>query len=868
MTSVFNAGRFQGPQALISRDLSRNVNSTRTQQTHFSLNKSLWKHHHTLHKYTLIASVRGKISSSSATSPTSQSNLAHVDDTPVILWFKHDLRIDDHPGLHQALATSNTIIPVFCFDVKRYEQVVHSTFSAAALRRAVASLRSSLRSLGSDLLITCGSWEEQIPNIVSAVGAGTVVTEEEIEGDWKDGLDAAAAASSLNLHRNNNDKNTTKVVFKTWNAPLFDTYTPEKFTEWKKQRIPATASAPVDPPPSLPAVPSHLLDTLSSSSTNSTTSITIVSELPSPSEILRHVQDSTISTTDAAFVDLIVGKKYSSTTTTAAEARAAGDQVPAWSMASSSSWSSSSIDFEEEESTSNSPRSKGAAEVADKVIEQLPGEASTSETIAEVENELASANVNGMAFNLGGGGGSASGNGAAGDWGAEVAAELAAGEGPVMEALHAYLRHVETTGDGGGSTWQWKLGSEIGKFDVPAAPDGCFPALFNRAMSLGVVSRRRIYAEAMELLEKQKNESYMPVPAGIFAKIGWLLTSGGGALVLQKRQRKATAAAAAAEAGDFHAGLARTQKEQIHGAKVRHWRWRGILTDYLVAHPELPLPGAPAVLLVHGFGAFSEHWRDNVASLASQGFTVYAPTLVGYGRSEKPAIPYGQDVWRDCVADFVVQVVRQPVVIAGNSIGGFIAASVAADYPKAVVGVVLVNSAGLLKEGYRPPVTPPAAPSPPLFIVEGVSRALFAFLQGDVTNQLRRVYPVVPSRADSWLGQEIGRASADPGALGVFRSVFYLPKPRALNYLISDAFQGPVLVLQGAKDPLNDAVGRAKEIDRLCSNAEVVLLDAGHCPHDEKPEEFNAKMAEFMKKKFVLGQGSKEIVRTETTAGR
>ena len=38
-----------------------------------------------------------------------------------------------------------------------------------------------------------------------------------------------------------------------------------------------------------------------------------------------------------------------------------------------------------------------------------------------------------------------------------------------------------------------------------------------------------------------------------------------------------------------------------------------------------------------------------------------------------------------------------------------------------------------------------------------------------MTNQLRRVYPVRPERADEWLGGEIARAARDPGALGVFR---------------------------------------------------------------------------------------------------
>ena len=48
-------------------------------------------------------------------------------------------------------------------------------------------------------------------------------------------------------------------------------------------------------------------------------------------------------------------------------------------------------------------------------------------------------------------------------------------------------------------------------------------------------------------------------------------------------------------------------------------------------------------------------------------------------------------------------------------------------------------------------------------------QALFAFLEGNVARQLRRVYPVRPERADEWLGGEIARAARDPGALGVFR---------------------------------------------------------------------------------------------------
>lgn len=65
---------------------------------------------------------------------------------------------------------------------------------------------------------------------------------------------------------------------------------------------------------------------------------------------------------------------------------------------------------------------------------------------------------------------------------------------------------------------------------------------------------------------------------------------------------------------------------------------------------------------------------------------VYAPTIPGFGRSEKPALAYSQTLWLDFLRDFVVEVVRRPVVVVGNSIGGYISASLAAASPGIVKG--------------------------------------------------------------------------------------------------------------------------------------------------------------------------------------
>jgi pimeloyl-ACP methyl ester carboxylesterase len=50
-------------------------------------------------------------------------------------------------------------------------------------------------------------------------------------------------------------------------------------------------------------------------------------------------------------------------------------------------------------------------------------------------------------------------------------------------------------------------------------------------------------------------------------------------------------------------------------------------------------------VLVHGFGAFGDQWRFNLGPLAEAGYTVYAPTLPGFGRSEKAALQYSQNAW-------------------------------------------------------------------------------------------------------------------------------------------------------------------------------------------------------------------------------
>ncbi|MFM7325659.1 MAG: alpha/beta fold hydrolase, partial [Nodosilinea sp.] len=126
-----------------------------------------------------------------------------------------------------------------------------------------------------------------------------------------------------------------------------------------------------------------------------------------------------------------------------------------------------------------------------------------------------------------------------------------------------------------------------------------------------------------------------------------------------------------------------------------YWRWRDQDIHYLVAGEG---PGdRPPLLLIHGFGASTDHWRKNIIDLA-QDFQVWAIDLLGFGRSAKPDWEYSGGLWQAQLQEFIDQRIGRPTVLAGNSLGGYSALCTAANHPETAAGLVLLNSAGPFSE--------------------------------------------------------------------------------------------------------------------------------------------------------------------------
>ncbi len=280
----------------------------------------------------------------------------------------------------------------------------------------------------------------------------------------------------------------------------------------------------------------------------------------------------------------------------------------------------------------------------------------------------------------------------------------------------------------------------------------------------------------------------------------------------------------------------------------QYWSWRGYAIYYTQAG-DSPLHHPP-LLLVHGFGASTDHWRKNIAEL-QQDFQVWAIDLIGFGRSQKPKLVYSGDLWREQLHDFITEVIGQPVVLAGNSLGGYASLCVAAEYPASVLGLVLINSAGPFSEAE------PSSPPHPvqatigkmmrwLFLQPAINFWIFQYARRRATirKTLSKVY-VDQTAVTDQLVEEIYRPSCDVGAVDVFAAVFKTPPGAKVDHLLAQ-LSCPLLLLWGEADPWINARKQSLKFHNHYPQLTEYFLQAGHCPHDEVPAQVNGLIRSWL----------------------
>jgi len=286
------------------------------------------------------------------------------------------------------------------------------------------------------------------------------------------------------------------------------------------------------------------------------------------------------------------------------------------------------------------------------------------------------------------------------------------------------------------------------------------------------------------------------------------------------------------------------------------WFWRGQSIGYVHSDPhrdesknlESPADDGtkPPLVLIHGFGASVGHWRKNIPVL-SQYRRVYALDLLGFGKSSKPApdtLGYTFETWGQQVADFITQVVGEPAIVIGNSIGAVVAMQAAVLAPDSVTETVLINcSLRLLQE--KKQLTLPWYRREGARLLQrllGVkSVAQFFFNQVRQPKTVRRILQqayIDHSAVDDQLIEMLLAPAQDPAAVDVFMAfVRYSqgPTPEDLLSVLPCRTQ----VIWGEEDPW-EPLSLGYELATFpCVKSFITVPKAGHCPQDENPDAVN-----------------------------
>jgi pimeloyl-ACP methyl ester carboxylesterase len=238
----------------------------------------------------------------------------------------------------------------------------------------------------------------------------------------------------------------------------------------------------------------------------------------------------------------------------------------------------------------------------------------------------------------------------------------------------------------------------------------------------------------------------------------------------------------------------------------------------------------PPLLVVHGYLSSHRTWDDVMPALAGQ-LRVIAPDLPGFGESEKPSpsrYAYTFDAFADSLADVVAALELSRVSVCGHGLGGSVALTLATTYPDLVDRLVLV---GPLVYSARLGWMERAAPVPllgPLAFKQLYGRAIFRRHFRDHYDTARVPWPRIDAHFDLF--------NVPAAREAAFATTRALLDTRAVVARVPRVTV-PTLVVWGRADriaPLTDGRRLAREL----RGARFEVLEAGHAPHEQCPDEF------------------------------
>lgn len=243
--------------------------------------------------------------------------------------------------------------------------------------------------------------------------------------------------------------------------------------------------------------------------------------------------------------------------------------------------------------------------------------------------------------------------------------------------------------------------------------------------------------------------------------------------------------------------------------------------------------GVPVVLL-HAFPFNSTMWEPQIEALGDR-FRLIVPDLKGFGESDAPddEASYSMDAYADEVKAFLEDIGISRFVLAGLSMGGYIALAFMRRHPDGVLGLILSDTRA---EADPPEGKEKRTNQQGQVRAEGTSGLIDLLTGALLAESTRTNKPDVVDRAK--------RAMDNPpaGFVGALEAM----KGRIDSTESLAEVTVPTLVIVGEHDAITPPDAARTLHEHIGGSRLVVIPEAGHISNLEAPEAFNGAVAEFL----------------------
>jgi pimeloyl-ACP methyl ester carboxylesterase len=265
--------------------------------------------------------------------------------------------------------------------------------------------------------------------------------------------------------------------------------------------------------------------------------------------------------------------------------------------------------------------------------------------------------------------------------------------------------------------------------------------------------------------------------------------------------------------------------------------------------------GNPPILMVHGLGGSALNWMAVGPELAKR-YHAIAVDLAGFGQT--PLYHRSATVMANAqlLHDFIEKVVGEPVSLMGNSMGGHIAIIEAADHPRWVTELTLVDAAVGIPVRRQHPVMLGlvAAISIPGLAEAFFERRLQVLGPERLVQQTLALVCADPSRVDPKVVEAHVQLTRERNRLAGQNSRAFLQASRSIGLRMADPrfwirvrrVTAPTLVIHGSRDRVIP-LAAARELIRRRPDWKLRVLDGvGHVPMMETPDLFLSVLFEWL----------------------